>query len=62
MTPGNCSAGAGSHQSKVMMPLSIGPSEVLSEVDCGPVRLPPKILVLSPISWTLRMMPTLSAG
>ena len=31
-----------------MMPLSIGPSEVLIEVLCGPVRLPPKILVLRP--------------
>ena len=62
MTPGNRKVGAGSHQSKVMMPFSIGPSEVLIEVLCGPVRLPPKILVLSPSSWTLRMMPTLSGG
>ena len=45
-----------------MMPFSIEPSEVLIEVLCGPVGLPPKILVSSPSSWTLRMKPTLSLG
>ena len=62
MTPGNRIAGAGSHQSKVMMPLSIGPSEVLIEVLCGPVMLPPNTLVLSPSSLALRIKPTLSFG
>ena len=37
-------------------------SEVLIEVLCGPVRLPPNTLVLSPSSWTLRITPTLSLG
>ena len=54
--------GAGSHQSKVMMPLSIGPSDVLSEVLCGPVMVPQHILVLSPISCIARIKPTLSGG
>ena len=44
------------------MPFSIGPSEVLIEVLCGPVMLPPNTLVLSPSSLALRMTPTLSLG
>ena len=44
------------------MPFSIGPSEVLIEVLCGPVMLPPNTLVLRPNSLALRMTPTLSLG
>ena len=62
MTPGNRNFGDGSHQSKVMMPLSIGPSEVLIEVLCGPVIVPQQILVLSPTSCMVRIRPTLSGG
>ena len=62
MTPGNRRVGAGSHKSKVMMPFSIGPNEVLIEVLCGPVIVPQHTLVLSPISCIARIRPTLSGG
>jgi len=52
----------GSQKSKVMMPFSIGPSEVLIEVLCGPVIVPQQTLVLRPISWIARIRPTLSGG
>ena len=62
MTPGKRNFGAGSQKSKVMMPFSIGPNEVLIEVLCGPVIVPQHTLVLSPNSCMARISPTLSGG
>ena len=60
--PGNVKDGAGRNGSLLTMPFISGPSCALMGVTKSPIKAPPNILGVSPISLAARTMPTESGG
>ena len=62
VVPGNVRVGAGRNTSLLTMPFISGPSCALIGVTRSPMKVPPNIFGVSPISLAARMMPTESGG